>query len=155
MGLVFIRTLHLTEIKRHHPQEYSSSSAWHTHLLLRFLIPFESMFRNIRIYSSLSVLEWLTLHPPANPWPSDPTLFCLLHPDWREQQNSGFYLVAGGAGCPVVSTPQCVLSAPAGQVNEQVSDRSVSHILGVWGKVLMFDCIIYNQLLCTASLRCL
>lgn len=62
--------------------------------------------------------------PPADPPPSDPAR--------REQQNPGLHLVAGGAGCPVVSAPQCVLSAPAGQVNEQVSHRSVKkHFSGV------------------------
>ena len=76
--------------------------------------------------------DWLILLPL--PTPDHPTpLPGLLPPDWREQQNPGLRLVAGGAGRPVVSAPQCVLSAPAGQVNEQVSGGQVfkSHLRGV------------------------
>lgn len=107
------------------------------------------MYRNLRIYSSLKRVWMTNPTPTANPWPT-PLSPGLLHPDWREQQNPGIHLVAGGAGCPVVSTPQCVLSAPVGQINEQVSDRSVSHVSGVRCKTLMSDWIIYNHWLCTA-----
>lgn len=60
-------------------------------------------------------------------------------PVWRKQQNPGLHLVAGGAGRPVVSDPQCVLSAPAGQVNEQVSYRMASSG-GVVQKLLVSEC---------------
>ncbi|MEQ2249288.1 hypothetical protein ILYODFUR_027747, partial [Ilyodon furcidens] len=54
-------------------------------------------------------------------------------------QNLGFHIVAGGAGRPVVSTPQHVLFAPAGQVNEQVSGRSVSLSLGAQCKTRVWS----------------
>lgn len=91
------------------------------------------------------MLERLTLLPLPIPDHPTPLFSGLLHPAWREQPNLGLHLVPRGAGCPVVSTPQCVLSAPAGQVNEQVSDRSVSHVSGVWCITLMSDWIICNQ----------
>lgn len=78
--------------------------------------------------------------------PDRPTLLSsvLRLPDWREQQNPGIHLFARGARCPVVSTPQCVLSAPAGQVNEQVSDRSASHFSGARCRTLQIG-LVYDQ----------
>ncbi len=65
----------------HHLEKRSRRPTWHTHLHIRFQIPLKSMFRNLRIYSSLK-RAWMTNPtPPANPWSSNPTLF-LSAPPW-------------------------------------------------------------------------
>lgn len=58
--------------------------------------------------------------PPPCQNPNAKPLFSLrglLHPGWQEQQSPGLRHAAGGAGGTVVSSAQCVLSAPTGQVS--------------------------------------
>jgi len=104
---------HSPETRRRRPatgRPHTRTSTFMTHVCLM------SMFRRLWIYSNRAP----PLPTPDHPTPLPPP------PDWPEQPNPGLQLAAGGSGPLVVPPAQCALSAPAGQVREQVSERSVS-----------------------------